>query len=60
MRAPPGMNMFDVVVSQRVVTKHFGFTGWQIKKGSALALRQNGAMRHVSFAFTEVIIYICL
>jgi hypothetical protein len=40
--------------------KQCGFSAWQIEESGSLALRQNGAVRHVSFAFTEAIIYICL
>ena len=52
--------MFDVIIGQRVVMKQGRFTGWQIKKGRALALGQNGAMRHASFAFMGGIEYIYL
>jgi hypothetical protein len=45
--------MIKVIIGQRVVTKHLRFVGWQIKKGSALALGQNGTMRHVSFAILD-------
>ena len=53
-------DIFEVIISQRVVPKQGGFIVWQIKESGSLAFRQNGAMRHVSFAFTKAIIYICL
>jgi len=46
----PFADMIKVIIGQRVVTKHIRFVGWQIKKVGALALGQNGAVRHVSFA----------
>jgi hypothetical protein len=52
--------VFDVVVGQRVVPKQCGFIAWQIEERGLLALCQYGAMRHVSFAFIEAIICICL
>ncbi len=42
---------FEIFVRQGVVTQHRHFISGKAKKCRALALGQNSAVRHVSFAF---------
>jgi hypothetical protein len=51
VRATADTDYFEIFVCQGVVTQHRRFISGKVKKCRTLALGQNGAMRHVSFAF---------
>ena len=46
-----GADDFQIIVCQGVMAQHRCFVGRQVKQRRPLAVRQDGAMRHVSFAF---------
>jgi len=46
-----GADDFQIIVRKGVMAEHRHFIRRQIKQRRPLAVRQDGAMRHVSFAF---------
>jgi hypothetical protein len=49
--ATPCVDVVKVVIGKRVMSKERKFIDREIKKGRTLALGQDAAVRHVSFAF---------
>jgi hypothetical protein len=46
-----GADDFQVIICQGVMAQHRSFVGRQLEKRRPLAVCQDGAVRHVSFAF---------